>query len=99
MDLRLFLKYYKDYDLGHFYKVNLVTKLFKREAYHGIWLNKEGFFKIHSEILNVPSRESKEDLEKKIARLEEIHETIITNEKVNRTLNVHGSNLRTIVDN
>lgn len=69
MDLKLFLKYYKDYDLSRFYKVSLVTKLFKREAYHGIWLYKEGFFKIHSEILNLPNKESNEDMEQKLTRL------------------------------
>lgn len=39
MDLRIFLKYYKDYDLAQYYKVNLITKSFKKYATHGIWLN------------------------------------------------------------
>ena len=40
MDLRLFLKYYREYDLSQYCKVTEATKLFKKHALHRLWLNK-----------------------------------------------------------
>jgi hypothetical protein len=39
MDLRIFLKYYRDFDISKRFKTNEATAQFKKLAINGIWLD------------------------------------------------------------
>jgi hypothetical protein len=39
MDLRIFLKYYREFDIAKNYKTTLATAHFKKLAENGLWLD------------------------------------------------------------
>jgi hypothetical protein len=47
MDLRIFLKYFKEFDLGRRFKPKSATCEFKKVANNGIWLSDDKFIDLH----------------------------------------------------
>jgi hypothetical protein len=74
LDLRIFLKYYKEYELSSYYKVTRVTKLFKKYAINSLWLDLHNFKRIHDEAFHIPHLEDEEiSREDKIKSLKNLH--------------------------
>lgn len=53
MDLRIFLKYYKDFELSKKYKTNEAIKHFKKIALNGLWLDGKNFASIHYKLIDL----------------------------------------------
>ena len=51
MDLRIFLKYFKDFDMAKKFKTNKALKYFKKLASNGLWLDDKNFIKIHYKLI------------------------------------------------
>lgn len=53
MDLRIFLKYFKEFDLGKRFKPKSATCEFKKVANNGIWLSDEKFIDLHYRMIQI----------------------------------------------
>ena len=60
MDLRIFLKYYRDFDIGKKFKSIQATNHFKKLAMNGLWLDFQNFIEIHYKLINILGIDDKE---------------------------------------
>jgi len=53
MDVRIFLKYYRDFQISKRFKTNDAIKLFKKVASNGLWLDDKKFMEIHYQLVEL----------------------------------------------
>ena len=54
LDLTTALKYYKDFELTKLVKSGELSKIFKKLAVNGLWLQEDGFIAMNKQIFDIP---------------------------------------------